>query len=263
MSIAAVWRYRGFIIGSVAREFKIRYQTSILGALWAVLNPLALVFIYTVVFSRLMQARLPAVDNTLGYGIYLCAGILCWSTFTEIATRCQNVFLENANLIRKMSFPRICLPIIVVISAGISFLIMLAILTVFLMAAHTSVVGAALVAILPLFAILVCLAAGLGVILGVLNVFFRDVGQLFGIVFQFWFWLTPIVYPLSILPEGVQQVIRLNPLTPIVTASQGIFVHGAWPRWPTLLPTVVTAILMVTGAMWLYRRCAVDLVDEL
>jgi lipopolysaccharide transport system permease protein len=262
MSIAAIWRYRGFIIGSVAREFKIRYQTSVLGAMWAVLNPLALVFIYTIVFSRLMRARLPEVDNTLGYGIYLCAGILCWSTFTEIATRCQNVFLENANLIRKMSFPRICLPIIVVISAGISFAIMLSIMLGFLMTTDAPV-GSALVAVLPLFLILISLASGLGVILGVLNVFFRDVGQLFGIVFQFWFWLTPIVYPLSILPERVQQMIRLNPLTPIVTACQGIFVYGAWPRWATLLPTVITAMLMVAGAMFLYRKCAVDLVDEL
>jgi lipopolysaccharide transport system permease protein len=262
MNIAAIWRYRGFIVGSVTREFKVRYQTSVLGTTWAVINPLALVFIYTVVFSRLMRARLPDVENTLGYGIYLCAGILCWSTFTEIANRCQNVFLENANLIRKMSFPRICLPIIVVISATISFTIMLAILLAFLILTK-SPIGMSLLAVIPLFLLLILLAAGLGVILGVLNVFFRDVGQLFGIVFQFWFWLTPIVYPLTILPERIQQIIRLNPLTPLVMACQGIFVSGEWPRWTTLVPTVITAVLFVSGALLLYQKCAVDLVDEL
>jgi lipopolysaccharide transport system permease protein len=262
MNIAAIWRYRGFITGSVTREFKVRYQTSVLGTTWAVINPLALVFIYTVVFSRLMRARLPDVENTLGYGIYLCAGILCWSAFTEIATRCQNVFLENANLIRKMSFPRICLPLIVVISATISYTIMLLIILVFLVLTKSSI-GVALLAILPLLFLQIFLATGLGVILGVLNVFFRDVGQLFGIVFQFWFWFTPIVYPLSILPEGIQALIGLNPLTPLVVAYQGIFVSNQWPQWPTLLPATLTAGAFVVGALLLYRKCAVDMVDEL
>jgi len=262
MKIAAIWRYRGFIIGSVTREFKVRYQTSVLGTTWAVINPLALVFIYTVVFSRLMRARLPDVENTVGYGIYLCSGILCWSAFTEIATRCQNVFLENANLIRKMSFPRICLPLIVVISATISYTIMLLIILVFLVLTKSSI-GIALLAILPLLLLQTFLATGLGMILGVLNVFFRDVGQLFGIVFQFWFWFTPIVYPLSILPERIQTLIGLNPLTPLVVAYQGIFVSNQWPQWPTLLPATLTAAAFVVGALLLYRKCAVDMVDEL
>lgn len=262
MNIASIWHYRGFITGSVAREFRIRYQTSVLGTTWAVLNPLALVFIYTVVFSRLMRARLPGIENALGYGIYLCAGILCWSTFTEIATRCQNVFLENANLIRKMSFPRLCLPLIVVISAAISFMIMLVILLTFLVLAKNSI-GFSILAIVPLFLLLIAFAASLGVILGVLNVFFRDVGQLFGIVFQFWFWLTPIVYPISVLPEKIQRIIRLNPLTPLVEAYQGIFVSGVWPRWSSLLPTILAAVVLVAVALRLYRKCSVDMVDEL
>lgn len=262
MNLAAIWRYRGFIMGSVTREFKVRYQTSVLGTTWAVINPLALVFIYTVVFSRLMRARLPDVENSLGYGIYLCAGILCWSTFTEIATRCQNVFLENANLIRKMSFPRICLPFIVVISASINYAILLAILLVFLVITKTGF-GLSLFAVVPLFLLQISMAAGLGVILGTLNVFFRDVGQLFGIVFQFWFWFTPIVYPLSILPDRIQQLIRLNPLTPLVMAYQGIFVTGSWPQWTALLPTLLATGAIVTGALALYKKCSVDLVDEL
>jgi lipopolysaccharide transport system permease protein len=262
MKIAAIWRYRGFIIGSVTREFKVRYQSSVLGTTWAVINPLALVFIYTVVFSRLMRARLPDVENTLGYGIYLCAGILCWSAFTEIANRCQNVFLENANLIRKMSFPRICLPLIVVISSAISYTIMLAIILAFLVLTKGNI-GTPLVAVVPLFLLQILLATGLGVILGILNVFFRDVGQLFGIVFQFWFWFTPIVYPLSILPERIQHVIQLNPLTPLVVAYQGIFVSNRWPQWSTLLPAMFTATAFIVGALFLYRKCAVDMVDEL
>jgi homopolymeric O-antigen transport system permease protein len=262
MNIAAIWHYRGFIMGSVAREFRVRYQTSVLGTTWAVLNPLALVFIYTVVFSRLMRARLPGIENALGYGIYLCAGILCWSTFTEIATRCQNVFLENANLIRKMSFPRLCLPLIVVISAAISFMIMLVILLTFLVLAKNPI-GFSILAIVPLFLLLIAFAASLGVILGVLNVFFRDVGQLFGIVFQFWFWLTPIVYPISALPDKIQRVIRLNPLTPLVEAYQGIFVSGVWPQWSSLFPTILAAGFLAVVALRLYRKCSVDMVDEL
>ena len=262
MNLSSTWQYRGFITGSVAREFKIRYQTSFLGTAWAVINPLSMVIIYMVVFSRLMKAKLPGIENTLGYGIYLCAGILCWNTFTEVANRCQTVFLENANLIRKMSFPRICLPIIVVLSAGINFAILFAIILLFVVVTKGNV-GFSLLAIVPLFFLQISFATGLGIFLGVLNVFFRDVGQLFGIVFQFWFWLTPIVYPLSVLPDRVQKMIFLNPVTPLVQAYQGLFIFGSWPKWTTLVPTMIVAMVLITGAFFLYRKCSADMVDEL
>ena len=83
----AVWNYRGFVVGSVKREFQTRYRNSLLGATWTILNPLSMIIVYTVIFSQLMKARLPGVDNSLAYGIYLCAGILAWGFFAEVIGR--------------------------------------------------------------------------------------------------------------------------------------------------------------------------------
>ena len=201
--------YRGFILGSVKREFQARYRNSLFGALWTVLNPLSMIVVYTVIFSQIMRARLPGVDDGLAYSVYLCAGLLTWGLFSEITLRSQSMFLENANLLKKISFPRICLPVIVLLNAGINFAIILALFFGFLLISGR-LPGMALLALIPLLLVQVIFAAGLGMILGILNVFFRDVGQMFGICLQFWFWLTPIVYPLSILPPGIQHLISLT-----------------------------------------------------
>lgn len=118
--------YRGFILGSVKREFQARYRNSLFGALWTVLNPLSMIVVYTVIFSQIMRARLPGVDDGLAYSVYLCAGLLTWGLFAEITSRSQSMFLENANLLKKISFPRICLPVIALLNAGINFAIILA-----------------------------------------------------------------------------------------------------------------------------------------
>ena len=118
--LKSLWAYRGFILGSVKREFQLKYRNSLLGAAWTVLNPLAMIVVYTVIFSEVMRARLPGVGGTYAYSIYLCAGILTWGLFAEIVGRCQTMFIENANLLKKISFPRMCLPVIIVfISASI------------------------------------------------------------------------------------------------------------------------------------------------
>ncbi|WP_346417494.1 ABC transporter permease, partial [Listeria welshimeri] len=142
-----------------------------------------------------------------------------WGLFAEITTRAQNVFLEQANLIKKISFPRICLPIIVVANAIVNFTIIFALFLAFLLVTgHFP--GWVLLAMLPVLAVQVAFAIGLGMILGVLNVFFRDVGQFFAIFVQFWFWLTPIVYPASILPAPVQGLLAYNPLAGVIAAYQ-------------------------------------------
>ncbi|EKF9799803.1 ABC transporter permease, partial [Vibrio cholerae] len=115
--LRVLFNYRGFILGNVKREFKLKYQNSLLGAAWNVINPLAMIVVYTVIFSQIMRAKLPGIDNSFAYSIYLCSGILTWGLFSEIVGRAQNVFLENANLIKKINFPRICLPVTVLCNA--------------------------------------------------------------------------------------------------------------------------------------------------
>lgn len=258
----ALWSYRGFIVGSVMREFQSKYRNSLLGAAWTVINPLAMIIVYTVIFSQIMKAKLPGVDTTFAYSIYLCAGILTWGLFAEIVGRAQNTFLENANLLKKLSFPRLCLPVVVVANAGLNFAIIFGLFSGFLVLSG-NFSGWPYLALFPVLAILVTFAIGLGITLGVLNVFFRDVGQFFGIFLQFWFWLTPIVYPVSILPERLQPFMSLNPMARLISAFQVILVNGQWPNWYSLWPVVMLAILLCIIGFSLFRRHAGEMVDEL
>ena len=260
--LRGVLAYRGFIVGSVKREFQSKYTNSLLGAAWMVLNPLAMIVVYTVVFSRVMNSRLPGADSSFGYSIYLCAGSLTWGLFSEIVGRAQNVFIDNANILKKLSFPRICLPIVVVLNAGLNFCIVFALFTIFLVASG-NFPGWAFLAIVPVLAVQIVFAIGLGMVLGVLNVFFRDVGQFFGIALQFWFWFTPIVYPLAVLQSDIAGVVAMNPMTSLVAAYQGILVSGLWPQWTSLLPVAVAGVLLCALGLHLFRRHSGEMVDEL
>lgn len=258
----ALWRYRGFVFGSVKREFQSRYRNSLLGAAWTVFQPLAMITVYTLVFSELMQTRLPGVNDPFAYSIYLCSGLLTWGLFTEIVQRCQTVFLDNGNMIKKLSFPRICLPFIVVISALVNFAITFSVFMVFLLlTGHFP--SWVVFSIVPVLLFHVMFAAGLGIVVGVLNVFFRDVGQFINILMQFWFWFTPIVYSATTLPVAVRPWIHLNPMTPFAQAYQGIFVNGRWPQWSSLWPSIVLAMILCMIALALFRHRSSEMVDEL
>lgn len=260
--LRSVLAYRGFILGSVRREFQSKYRNSLLGAAWTVLNPLAMIVVYTVIFAQVMRARLPGMDSAFAYSIYLCAGVLTWGLFAEIVGRGQNVFLDNANILKKISFPRICLPIIVVLNAGLNFAIIFSLFTSFLILSG-NFPGWAFLAVFPVLAVQIIFAIGLGMTLGVLNVFFRDVGQFFGIVLQFWFWFTPIVYPLPIVHEKIRNLIALNPMVPLITAYQDILVSGFWPQWETLIPVTLLGIMLCVMGAQLFRKRAGEMVDEL
>lgn len=260
--LKSLWAYRGFILGNVKREFQSKYRNSLLGAAWTVINPLSMIIVYTVIFSQLMRSKLPGIDGTFAYSIYLCAGVLTWGLFAEIVSRAQNTFLEHANLLKKLSFPRLCLPVTVVANALLNFCIVFGLFSVFLLISG-NFPGLVYLALLPVLAILVAFAIGLGISLGVLNVFFRDVGQFFGIVIQFWFWLTPIVYPITILPEAVRSLMGYNPMAGLMVAFQNILVTGQWPVWQGLWPVTVLAIAMCALGMYLFRKHAGEMVDEL
>lgn len=260
--LGSLWAFRGFVFSSIRREFQARYRNSLLGALWTVLNPLAMILVYTLVFSQLMRSRLPGVDNHLAYGFYLCAGFLVWGLFTEITGRSQSMFLDNANLIKKLSFPRICLPTVVIGTALVNFAITF-VLFLLILSAAGAFPGISLLALPPLLAIMLAFAAGLGMLLGVLNVFFRDVGQLFGIAVQFWFWLTPIVYPIAILPSYIRPLVEINPMTPLVGAFQAALVYQRWPEWSSLWSPILVALLLCVLGLMLFRARSGEMVDEL
>lgn len=260
--LRGIWAYRGFIAGSVKREFQAKYRNTMLGAAWTVLSPLAMILVYTMIFSQVMKSRLPGSDSEFAYSIYLCAGVLTWGLFAEITARGQNMFLENGNLIKKISFPRISLPVIVVSNALVNFGIIFTLFIVFLLVSG-QFPGLVFLGLVPVLLLLVLFAIGLSMVLGVLNVFFRDVGQFFTIATQFWFWLTPVVYPASIIPEAVRPWLYWNPLTAIIQSCQRILVEGLWPEWERLqLPLAWAVVLCILGFK-LFRKRAGEMVDEL
>jgi lipopolysaccharide transport system permease protein len=266
-SIAALWQYRAFILGSTKREFQTKYKNSLLGFAWPIINPLALILVYTLIFSNVMGARLPgaAVDggsSIYTYSIYLCIGIIVWTLFSELTSRAQVVFLENANLLKKLNFPRLCLPVIVILNAGLNFLIIFALFILFLLFTN-HFPGYCFLAVFPLLIILVAFSIGLGMTLGVLNVFFRDVGYFYSVALQFWFWLTPIVYSVNMLPEKIRFFIAFNPLTNLLQAFQGIFIHHQWPDWSSLWFICVLAILLNINGFRLFRKRSGEMVDLL
>jgi lipopolysaccharide transport system permease protein len=246
----------------VEREFRSRYLGSLLGASWAILNPLAMILIYTVIFSQIMKARLPGIESVFGYSIYLVSGLLPWNLFAEILGRSHSVFIENGNLIKKSSFPRASLPVIAMISAGLNFSIVFALFLAFLMLIG-NFPGLVVLTVLPVLLIQMTFAGGLGIFLGTLNVFFRDIAQMMGIVLQFWFWLTPIVYPIDIIPERFRWVASLNPLTSLITAYHDIFVRQQSPQWESLMPVVLLSAFIAWFGLTVFRRNAGELVDEL
>ena len=260
--LRALYNYRGFILGSVQREFQSKYSNSILGAAWNVINPLAMILVYTLIFAKMMKSRLPGEDSEFAFSIYLCAGILTWGLFAEIAGRAQTVFLENANLLKKISFPRLCLPTIVVLNALLNFGIVFSVFTAFLIATG-NFPGIVFLGVFPLLLIQIAFSIGLGITLGVLNVFFRDVGQFFGVVLQFWFWLTPIVYSASILPEGMASAMAYNPMAGLISGYHAIFLKAQWPDWSSLWFVTVLSIIICGVGLRLFRRNAGEMVDEL
>ncbi|MEO8020990.1 ABC transporter permease [Polaromonas sp.] len=261
-SLKAAWNFRGFVFGSVRRDYQLRYRGTMLGIAWTVLQPLAMILIYTLVFSHLMKSRLPGVEGNFSYSIHLCAGVITWGLFAEIIQRSQSVFLDNANLIKKLSFPRLTLPVIVVATALLNFSIVFGLFLVFLLVTG-NFPGVSILAMIPLLAVQVLFAAGLGITLGVLNVFFRDAGQLSGLLLQFWFWATPIVYPASILPEWLRPWMNLNPMYQLMQGYQNIFVAGQLPDWQNLALVTLFSAGLALYAVSLFRRHSSEMVDEL
>lgn len=261
--LASIWRYREFIYSCVKREFQAKYKGSIFGMAWAVLHPLAIIFVYTVIFSQVMRSKLAGMsDVPYAYSLYLCSGVLTWGLFTEMLTRCVNVFFDNANLMKKVFFPRICLPTIAVLSSFVNFAIAFSIFLVFLVIIGKFPGILFLTFFLVLF-VQIIFTVTLGVGLGVLNVFFRDIGQFLAMILNFWFWFTPVVYPSTIVPKALQGLMNLNPMYHIIHSYQNIFVYHQKPEFMWLGIVFVLSLILAYWSLHLYHKHVGEMVDEL
>ena len=261
-ALKAPWRYRQFIFSSVRNEFRNRYVRSRIGAAWAVLQPLAQALIFTFILSEVLRAKLGAVETKAGYAIYVMSGSAAWSLFNEIVTRCLNIFIEYGASLKKIAFPKLCLPIIALTVSLINHLLLLGVLLI-VFSAFGQAPGAAWLALPAGMGLISLLALGIGVLFGVLNVFSRDVAQTFVIVLQFWFWLTPIIYPIETLPPDQRWLLSLNPLTPLVKLYQDAILFDRFPVVSELLFPAALALALASVAAFVFGQASVDIVDAL
>lgn len=228
-----------------------------------IINPLVQSAMLALILSQVLSSRLPDMsDNKLAYPIYLLSGTLAWNIFAEVITRCLTVFIDNGNLLKKLVFPRICLPMIVTGSAVVNNLLLLG--AILLILAVLGFVPGFNVIWLPLLmALTLILSLGIGLILGTLNVFIRDIGQIVPIVLQLGWWFTPIVYPSTIVPAALLPWMQLNPMYWIVKGFQNAILFNRAPSWLALGCIFLVALLLLRVAMTLFRRASSEMVDVL
>jgi len=257
-----VWARRDFIWSSVKREFAARWIRTQLGPVWLVVQPLATIVIFTVIFVNIMRPGMPSHDSKFAYSIYLCSGILTYTLFAEMLGRGVAVFVENANLLKKISFPKLCLPVIVMVSTLLNFMVIMTLFAGFLLLAG-AFPGWVVLSALPVLLVQVVFTMGMGMFLACINVFYRDVQQMVQVVLQFWFWLTPIVYIPATLPAWVMDLMNWNPLFPLIRAYQGIFLDHALPDWTSLwYPGLLGIVFAILGIV-AFARLQGEIVDAL
>ena len=216
-------KYNFLLRQLVSRDFKIRYKRSVLGVLWSLLNPLLTMLVQYVVFSNLFRSfKVPH------YQVYLLSGIVMFNFFSEATTQALNAITSNASLITKVYIPKYVFPLSKTLSACINLGFSVAALYVVLLFSGIRLHWAHL--LLPFALVtLFFFTVGVGLILSALMVYFRDIQFLYGIVVMLWMYLTPIIYPMSILPEIMQRLMLLNPLYHYITYIRTIILDGAVP----------------------------------
>ena len=258
----SLWNYRYFVLSSIRNELITRFARSRLGGVWMIINPLAQVAIYALILSNVLAAKLPGVDNKYAYAIYLMAGLLAWTLFNDIVSRCLNLFIEQGNLMKKMQFPKITLPAIVVgLNLVNNMLLFTAMVGIFVVLGHGFTF--AMIWLVPLTLALAAFALGVGLILGIMNVFVRDIGQAIPIIMQVWFWFTPIVYSPNVIPGQYRYLLQLNPIYHFTSAYQQVIVYSQNPKMEGLLVISILSAVLLAVSLFLFRRASEEMVDVL
>ena len=253
--------HRDLLLNFVVRDLKSRYAGSLMGIVWNVIHPLAMIIIYTLIFTRIMRAKLPGMTDVYSYSIYLVAGLLPWNAFAEVLSRSTTVFLDQAWLLKKISFPKKLLGGSIALSSFVNFLIGFSIFILFLLLTGHRL-GRAYLALPILLILQFTFAFGLGLILSALNVFLRDISQLVGIGLQLWFWLTPIVYLENMLPDGLRSLFQLNPMYHFVRGYHSVILDSAFPSWSVLGITSMVSLISLTVGSAIFFRLKDEIVDE-
>ncbi|PWT70506.1 MAG: phosphate ABC transporter permease [Chloroflexi bacterium] len=250
LNLCELWQYRELIFFLAWRDVKVRYKQTIIGVVWVLLQPLAMVSVFWLLFGRI--AQLPS--DGIPYPLYVLVGLIPWQFFSRVIGESTNSLITDQRLITRVYFPRLVVPIATTLTALVDFGLAMC-LVIVLMIWFGAVPGAALL-FLPIAILLMLLAAmGVGFWLSALNVEYRDVMHAVPFLVQFWFFVTPILYGTSILPDSWRWLFALNPVTSVVESFHWCLL-GTIPMDATIL--IMSAALAIAsfffGMMWFRRR---------
>jgi lipopolysaccharide transport system permease protein len=247
-AFADLWAYRELLYFLTWRDIKVRYKQTALGASWAIIQPLATMLLFTLVFNRLVGLDTGRVP----YPLFAYIGLLIWTFFANAVTNGTNSLINNTNLITKVYFPRSFIPAAAV-AAGVVDLFIAGVILVGLLV-YYGVAPDLSIVFLPFFLLLaVMLAWGVGMLISALTVKYRDLRHALPFLIQFWMFASPVIYPSSLVPGRWRRLLALNPLTGIIEGFRAALTGGTFDRTETLLAVVVT-VLVLALSFYLFRR---------
>ena len=212
-----------FIFELTRRDFSERFAGSVIGAGWAFIWPIVQLFIYIIIFGKLMGGRLPGINQVYAYGIYAASGLIPWTSFCNVVSRSTSIFLEKKYIISKVKVSLPSFPLFIVLAETVVFIFSICILLAVLIITNQKP-SLRMILLLPfVYYIQQLFAFSLGLFFGTFTIFLKDLKQVVDIGLQLWFWFTPIVYIESILPQWVQKIIHLNPMYVFVDTYHKIF----------------------------------------
>ncbi len=256
LKVADVWAYRDLLGFLIWRDLKVRYKQTLLGVVWIVLHPLSTMLIYTVVFGFL--ARIPT--GSVPYAVFFFCGLLPWHLFSQIVTGATTSLAANQNLITKVYFPRLVVPLATALSRLVDVPITVGLLLI-IMGCH-GMAPAATALLLPVFALIAALTAlAVGLWLAALNSHYRDVGHALPSLLQFWMFCTPIIYPVSLVPASWQFLYSVNPMVTVVEGTRwALLGHGTLSLAAVAMSLGVVSLLLI-GGLYYFRRIENTLAD--
>jgi lipopolysaccharide transport system permease protein len=249
LKLRELWEYRELVYFLIWRDVKVRYKQTVLGAAWAVIQPLFSMLVFTVVFGKL--AKMPS--DGVPYPLFSYAALLPWNYFAQGLASSSDSLVGSANLIKKVYFPRLAIPVAAVCGGVVDFLIAFGVLL--LMMGYFGVTPTGNVVWLPLFLLLALVTAlGVGLWLSALNVQYRDVKYTVPFLVQFWMYATPIVWPSSLLPEPWKTVYGLNPMAGVVEGFRWALLGVQTAPGPMVWASVGAAVALLVSGAFFFRR---------
>jgi lipopolysaccharide transport system permease protein len=249
LRLGDLWEYRELLYFLVWRDIKVRYKQTILGAAWAIIQPFFSMVVFSLFFGKL--ARMPS--DGIPYPIFAYAGLVPWTFFANGLSQSANSLVDSANLIRKIYFPRLTIPIANVLAGLVDFF--LAFLVLLGMMAFYRIYPTERLIWLPLFLLLALITAlAVGLWLSVLNVEYRDVRYTVPFITQFWMFATPIVYPSSLLNEPWRTIYGLNPMVGVVEGFRWALLGTKTAPGPTIMVSAGASLLLLVGGAFYFRR---------